>query len=167
MNLVLIGMPACGKSTIGVILAKTIGYRFLDTDLVIQELYKTTLEKLIEKQGLEGFLLTEEQAVKTIQTNQCVIATGGSVVYREASMQHLHQNATIIYLKVGYEEIVSRIQNIKSRGVVIREGQTLQELYQERESLYLKYADVVLDVNGLSMEQIVEVIMKECKNEKI
>lgn len=155
-NIVLVGMPASGKSTIGVILAKTIKYRFLDTDLLLQQATDQTLTETIAQRGLEGFLQLENEMVSQIQAHRTVIATGGSVIYGQEAMAHLKQQGIVVYLQHRYEVIESRLTNITTRGVAMREGQTLYDLYQERTPLYERYADLTLAADGLTTEQTVE-----------
>lgn len=147
-NIVLIGMPASGKSTAGVILAKLLGMDFLDTDIVLQQREGCRLREIIETKGIEPFLKKEEQAVLSISASHTVIATGGSVVYSEDAMRHLGENATIVYLKVGFARMRKRLGDLRKRGVILRNGETLREMYDERCALYGKYADIVLCEKG-------------------
>lgn len=160
-NIVLIGMPGVGKSTVGVILAKIIGYRFVDSDLVIQELQSKLLKDIIASEGVDGFLKIENDTLKDINATSSVIATGGSAVYGSEAMTHLGKIGTIIYLRLPFEEIDARLGDIKGRGVVLREGQTLKDLYVERCLLYEKYADIIVDETGLSIEDTVAKIVSE------
>lgn len=157
-NIILIGMPASGKSTVGVILAKLIKYRFVDTDLILQEETDQTLIEIIAERGLDGFLQLENEVVAGLDTRHSVIATGGSVIYGEEEMTNLKRLGTIVYLKHRYEVINSRLTNITTRGVAMQEGQTLLDLYRERTPLYEKYADITLEADGLTTEQTVEAI---------
>lgn len=157
-NIILIGMPASGKSTVGVILAKLIKYRFVDTDLILQEETDQTLIEIIAERGLDGFLQLENEVVAGLDTRRSVIATGGSVIYGEEEMANLKRLGTIVYLKHRYEVINSRLTNITTRGVAMQEGQTLRDLYRERTPLYEKYADITLEADGLTTEQTVEAI---------
>lgn len=157
-NIILIGMPASGKSTVGVILAKLIKYRFVDTDLILQEETDQTLIEIIAERGLDGFLQLENEVVAGLDTRRSVIATGGSVIYGEEEMANLKRLGTIVYLKHRYEVINSRLTNITTRGVAMQEGQTLRDLYWERTPLYEKYADITLEADGLTTEQTVEAI---------
>lgn len=159
-NIVLIGMPGVGKSTIGVILAKQLGYQFVDADLLIQQQEKRLLHQIITQEGVEGFLAIENRVNASIDAERSVIATGGSVVYGKEAMEHLRSIGTVVYLKLSYEALQSRLRNLKDRGVVLREGQTLLDLYQERTPLYEKYADLVIDEEGLDIEQTREQIEK-------
>ncbi len=158
-NIVLIGMPGVGKSTVGVILAKVLGYQFVDADLVIQEEEGKLLHEIIEEVGTEGFIEVENRVNSHICVKKSVIATGGSVVYGKEAMEHLKEIGTIIYLRLPYEELQKRLHDIKGRGVVLKEGQTLKDLYEERVILYEKYADIVVDEFGLNVEQTIEKIV--------
>ena len=159
-NLILIGMPGAGKSTIGVVLAKTLGMRFLDSDLVIQDREKRLLQEIINKEGMEHFLDCEERAVLTIDVKDTIIATGGSVVYREGAMEHLKALGKVIYLDVSYEEIDRRVNNITTRGIAIREGATLYDIYLERKTLYSKYCDRSIACDGLTVEEVIGKIIE-------
>ena len=152
-------MPGVGKSTVGVILAKILGYKFVDTDLVIQEKEKKLLRDIISQQGIDGFIRTENHICSRLRAEKCVIATGGSVVYGKEAMKHLGDIGTIVYLKLDYRKLRYRLGNIKNRGVVIRKGQRLIELYNERTQLYEKYADIVIDENGCNIEKTVGKIL--------
>lgn len=152
-NIVLIGMPGCGKSTVGVLLAKALGMRFLDTDVVFQAQQSKKLQEMINEIGIDAFLNREEACVCEIECDHTVIATGGSVVYGKKAMQHLHQNGLVVYIRLPYEEIEKRLSNLATRGVTLREGQTLRDLYDERIVLYEAEADVVFDANRGEIEQ--------------
>lgn len=155
-NVILIGMPGVGKSTVGVILAKILGYSFVDTDLVIQEKEGRLLRDIIAAEGVDGFIATENRICSELEADRSVIATGGSVVYGNEAMEHLRSIGTIVYLKLDYRKLKYRLGNIKNRGVVIRKGQSLASLYREREVLYTKYADIVIDENGCGIEKTVK-----------
>ncbi len=159
-NVVLIGMPGAGKSTVGVVLAKSLGYGFLDSDLLIQEEEGKLLHEIISGQGLEGFQKIEDRVNSLINSRKSVIATGGSVVYGENAMAHLQEIGRIFYLKLPYEEIESRLGDLSERGVAIRSGMSLRDLYEERKPLYEKYADVVLNCEGLQIREIVKEIVR-------
>ena len=161
-NLVLIGMPASGKSSVGVILAKLIGYDFIDTDILIQRSEKKRLSEIIREVGVDGFLEVEARVNGSVEADHCVIATGGSAVYSEEAMRHLKKIGHIMYLKVDYETIRKRLGNIRQRGVALREGQTLRDLYDERVVLYEKYADTVVEEKGEG-EDVVVAILKLMK----
>ena len=143
-NLILIGMPASGKSTVGVILAKVIGFDFIDSDLLIQRREGMRLSEIIEKKGVDGFIEVENEVNASIEAEQSVIATGGSAVYGKEAMEHFREIGAVIYLQVDYEVIRKRLHNIKRRGVALRENQTLRDLYDERCALYEKYADMIV-----------------------
>ena len=157
-NIILIGMPGAGKSTVGVILAKVMGYHFIDSDLLIQEQEKCLLKDIIERDGLDGLIAVEEQVNCAVQTEKTVIATGGSVIYGEKAMEHLRRIGTVVYIRLSYRTISKRLGNIKQRGVVFREGQTLQSLYEERCPLYEKYAHIIIDAEELDMEELMSKI---------
>ena len=157
-NIVLIGMPASGKSTAGVILAKLLAMDFVDTDIVLQQREGCRLRDIIEAKGIEPFLKKEERAVLSISARHTVIATGGSVVYSDAAMKHLKENAMIIYLKVGFGKMRKRLGDLRKRGVILRNGETLKEMYDERCVLYEKYADIVLCEKG-AVEDTVRMIV--------
>lgn len=163
-NIILIGMPGVGKSTAGVVLAKVLGFQFVDTDLLIQEEEKRLLHEIIKDEGIDGFIEIENRVNAAIKVDKAVIATGGSVVYGLEAMEHLKEIGTIVYLSLVYQELALRLSNIKGRGVVQREGQTLLELYEERIQLYENYADVVVDESGKDVEQTIEKIIEELKN---
>ncbi|GAA4653516.1 hypothetical protein GCM10023142_06540 [Anaerocolumna aminovalerica] len=158
-NIILIGMPGAGKSTIGVILAKVLGFHFIDTDIVIQEQEKCLLKDIIESKGLEGFLKIENQVNCDIITEGSVIATGGSVIYGSQAMDHLREIGTVIYIKLSYETLKKRLGNIRQRGVVLKKGQNLKSLYEERCPLYEKYAHIIVDSEGLGTEELMEKIV--------
>lgn len=159
MNIVLTGMPASGKSTVGVILAKVLGMNFIDTDLVIQKREDALLHEIIKSKGVEGFLKCEEDAVLSIDTDNSIIATGGSVVYSEKGMKHLSENGKVVYIKVDKKELFSRLKNINERGVALRDGESLEEMYDERSVLYEKFAEIVIDEANSSIE---ETVVKIC-----
>ena len=159
-NLILIGMPASGKSTVGVILSKIIGYDFIDTDLLIQKSEHMKLAQIIAARGVDGFLEIENRVNASVQASRCVIATGGSAVYGQEAMLHLREIGAVIYLQVDYEVIRKRLRNIRQRGVVLREGQTLRELYEERCALYEKYADLIVREGSGEIEDVVARIIR-------
>lgn len=159
-NIILIGMPGVGKSTVGVVLAKILGYQFLDSDLVIQQQENRLLAQIIEQEGVDGFIAIENQVNARLEAKHAVIATGGSVVYGTEAMAHLREIGTVIYLRLPYEELKRRLTNIRGRGVVLRPGQSLRELYEERTPLYERYADLIVDEDGLDVEETIENIRK-------
>ena len=154
-NIVLIGMPGAGKSTVGVVLAKRIGYRFVDSDLVIQERYGRLLHELIEEQGVEGFWKIENEVNASLELQRSVIATGGSVIYGREAMEHLRSMGTVVYLKLPVEEVMERLGDLYARGVTMMPGQTLEDLYEERVPLYEKYAHRVIECQGKQIREIV------------
>lgn len=157
-NVILIGMPGAGKSTVGVVLAKRLGYRFLDSDLVIQEKCGKLLYQLIEERGEAGFLILENEINGDIRGNRMVVATGGSAVYGKEAMAHFKEIGRVVYLKLPYRELEERLGDLHERGVVIKEGSTLKDLYEERILLYEKYADLTVDCSGRNIRSIVEEI---------
>lgn len=159
-NIVLIGMPGAGKSTVGVVLAKKMGYQFIDSDLLIQEQYKKLLHELIEEHGIKGFWKIENDVNASIQVNRSIIATGGSAVYGEEAMEHLREISTVVYLRLPYEEVEERLGDLNARGVTLRPGQTLKELYEERTPLYEKYAHTVIECEGKVLRCVVEDIIE-------
>lgn len=159
-NIVLIGMPGVGKSTVGVVLAKVLGYQFIDADLVIQEKEKKLLCEIIAEVGAEGFIEVENRINSEIMAEHAIIATGGSVVYGTEAMAHLKEIGTVIYLKLPYDTLEKRLNDIRGRGVVLKEGQTLRGLYEERVSLYEKYADIIVDENQLNVEETIDKILE-------
>lgn len=164
-NITLVGMPGAGKSTVGVVLAKIAGYHFLDSDLLIQQKTGKLLHELIEEYGREGFLELEGEVNTSIETECAVIATGGSVVYEENAMKHLKENSIVVYIRLPYEELKERLGSLSQRGVVLKPGETLKELYEERSALYEKYADVVVDTSAMNIQKAAEEILKQYKIE--
>jgi shikimate kinase len=155
-NIILIGMPASGKSTTGVVLAKILGYKFIDADLVIQEQEGKKLSAIIDEKGIEGFIELESRINSQIETERSVISTGGSVIYGKEAMDHYKNIGKVIYLKVGMDELSKRLHNAKQRGVVMRDGQSLISLYNERSVLYEKYADITIDEGSDNLEQVID-----------
>ena len=162
-NVILIGMPGVGKSTLGVLLAKALGYRFLDTDLVLQAQEGRLLRELIAAEGIDGFLALEGRVCGSLQADRSVIATGGSVVYSPEAMAHLRSMGTVVYLKLGYNALARRLGSLKKRGVILRPGQTLKTLYQERTPLYAQYAHLTVDCGGQDVEQSVALILQRLR----
>ena len=146
-HIILIGMPACGKSTVGVLAAKTLGYRFIDSDLIIQERDGRRLHRIIREEGQAGFLKIEEAVNLTLgnEPHPTVIATGGSAVYSPAAMAHFKEIGTVVYLRLSFETVEKRLGNFTHRGVVMPAGYTLRDLYDERCALYEQYADITVD----------------------
>lgn len=169
-NIILIGMPGAGKSTVGVVLAKKLGLSFTDSDLVIQQRTGKLLHQLIEEKGEAGFLMLENEINASLEPKGQVVATGGSAVYGREAMEHLGKRGRVIYLKLPYEELKERLSDLHQRGVVLKKGYTLRDLYEEREPLYEKYADITIDCGQKQIREIVEEISKklgETDNEKI
>lgn len=154
-NIVLVGMPGAGKSTVGVVLAKRLGYRFVDSDLVIQDRYNKLLHELIEEHGVDGFLQIENEVNASLEYSKSVIATGGSAIYGKEAMAHLKEIGTVVYLKLPFEEIAHRLGDLNARGVTLRPGQDLKALYEERTPLYEKYADIIVDCHELQLREVV------------
>lgn len=154
-NVILIGMPGAGKSTLGVVLAKMIRYDFIDADLLIQNQCDRSLQRIIDACGPDGFIDVENEILREIQASQSVIATGGSAVYSDEAIAHLKEIGTIVYLQVSFEEMEKRLGDVEQRGVVMRNGNAidLRKLYDERLPLYESYAEVTVDVNNLGIEE--------------
>ena len=152
-NIVLIGMPGAGKSTLGIVLAKIVGYDFIDADLVIQNQCDKTLQKLLDACGPEGFIAVENQVLSDLKAERSVIATGGSAVYSDEAMKHLSEIGRVVYLKISYDELRSRLSDLQERGVVLKNGvgMSLHELFDERKPLYEKYAEVTVNVDDLTI----------------
>ncbi len=148
MNVVLIGMPGCGKSTVGVVLAKVLGMHFCDTDIVIQQRFGRRLQDIINEDGNDAFLACESEALCAIDADGTVISTGGSAVYSDAAMKHLKENGLVVYLKVSEPEIERRLADFAARGVAIKDGMTVSDLYNERIPLYERYADIIVESEG-------------------
>jgi len=159
-NIVLIGMPGVGKSTVGVLLAKALGRHFLDTDVFIQAVQGRSLQEIIDRDGLAAFCKIEEEYVACIDLTNAVIATGGSVVYSEKAMRHLADRGIIVHLDLPVDAIKGRIRNLCTRGVVMEKGQTIRSLYDHRQPLYRKYAQLVIDCTGRNHDQIVADIVR-------
>lgn len=152
-NIVLIGMPGAGKSTLGIVLAKIVGYDFIDADLVIQNQCDKTLQKLLDACGPEGFIAVENQVLSDLKAERSVIATGGSAVYSDEAMKHLSEIGRVVYLQISYDELKSRLSDLQERGVVLKNGvgMSLHELFDERKPLYEKYAEVTVNVDDLTI----------------
>lgn len=163
-NIVLIGMPGVGKSTVGVILAKVLGYQFLDADLLIQEQEGKLLKDIIAEVGTEGFIQVENRVNASIDCTNTIIATGGSVIYGPEAMEHLKEIGTVVYLEVPFSILEKRLSDIKGRGVVLKNGQTLYDLYMERTPLYEKYADIRVSEEGLNVEETVSLLVSKMQN---
>lgn len=164
-NIVLIGMPAVGKSTIGVLLAKTLGFSFIDTDLVIQENTGRLLQDIINSDGLDAFCIAEERAICSVTAAEnTVIATGGSAVYSAEAMKHLKKNGIVYYLSLPTEELSKRLSNIKTRGIAMHPNETIEDVFKRRMSLYEKYADAIINCRSKSPEDTVSEISKYHKH---
>ena len=152
-NIVLIGMPGAGKSTLGVVLAKILGYDFVDADILIQNQTDRTLQKIIDALGPMGFIDVENDVLCDIDVRRTVISTGGSAVYSEEAMKHLSEIGTIVYLKVSLEELRERLGGLHERGVVMKDGMgmSLEDLYAERTPLYERYAEITLESDALTV----------------
>lgn len=164
-NITLIGMPGAGKSTLGVVLAKVLGYEFLDSDLLIQKQEKRKLHRIIEEEGYEGFRQIENRVNASIEVEETVIATGGSVIYCQEAMEHLRSISTVVYLRLPLEALSKRLGNLKGRGVLLKEGQTLESLYLERSPLYEKYADVIAEEEGKNLEESLQEVLYRLQGE--
>ena len=165
-NIVLIGMPGAGKSTVGVLLAKAMNYQFLDTDLTIQQENGKKLFEIINEKGLDEFLNIENDVLSRVEASNAVIATGGSAIFGKEAMKNLKNIGYIVYIKLSCEEIIRRVNNIKTRGIAMRKGKTMADVYKERVPLYEKYADIIVDAEGTTIEECVESIIKACESIK-
>lgn len=163
-NIVLIGMPGSGKSTCGVVAAKMLLKNFFDTDLLIQNIEGRSLQDIIDEKGNEYFERAEESSILSLDIQGAVIATGGSVIYSEKSMEYLKKLGKIIYLHIDYDNMCKRINNFSTRGVLIKKGKTLKDMYDERLPLYKRWADVTIDCNNSSVEGIAQLIKDAAKN---
>lgn len=155
-NITLIGMPASGKSTVGVLLAKRLGYSFVDVDIVIQEQTGKLLKEIIAEVGTDGFVEVENRINSELDVKHSVIAPGGSVIYGEKAMEHLKEISTVVYLKLELEDVKRRLGDLTDRGVALKDGMTLKDLYEERVPLYEKYADITVDETGKTAGQTVD-----------
>ncbi|MCR4563446.1 MAG: shikimate kinase [Clostridiales bacterium] len=165
-NIILIGMPGAGKSTLGVVLAKAVGFDFIDTDLIIQSEQNEKLYRIIEKKGIEKFIEIENKTVASLKAENCVIATGGSVIFGKEAMENLKSLGTVVYLQVEEKEIEKRLSNIKTRGIVMKADETVEKIYNERTPLYEKYADITVSCKGMDLEKTVEAIINNLGEEK-
>jgi len=162
-NIVLIGMPGVGKSTVGVLLAKRVGYSFLDTDIYIQTHEGKSLQELIRQHGTSGFCNIEARYMTSISVKAHVLATGGSVIYRPRAMQHFKNSGAVVHLDIELHRLKRRVDDLDARGVVIGPGLTLDALYAERQPLYAKYADVAVRTDGLTPDQVVQALVEQLK----
>jgi shikimate kinase len=167
MSVILIGMPSCGKSTLGVLLAKKLGYRFIDSDLLIQEREGMLLHDIIESKGIDGFLAIENEVNASITDTRAVISTGGSAVYGKEAMEHLRTLGSVVYLNISCDTMVSRLGDYVHRGVVLPEGYTLEDMYRERSVLYESYAEITVHTDSgdisTALEEISSVLVKKDK----
>lgn len=157
-NITLIGMPGAGKSTVGVILAKRLGMGFIDTDVLIQTSQRKTLQQIMDESDHLNLRAIEEQEILNLAADNQVIATGGSAAYSDKAMRHLRAISTVIFLEVDFAEIVRRIKNFASRGIAKAAHQSFQDLFDERQALYKKYAEITVDCHGLDQEEVAEKI---------
>lgn len=162
-NIILIGMPSAGKSTVGVVLAKALGYGFIDTDLIIQQQQGEKLYKIIEQKGIDEFIGIENECVASLEAENSVIATGGSVIFGSEAMENLRRLGKIVYLETDEDEIERRLSNIKTRGVVMAENETVADIYKKRVPLYEKYADLTVRTSNNRIESTVETIIERIK----
>lgn len=160
MNIVLIGMSGAGKSTLGVLLAKALAMDFVDTDLVIQHNEGRLLQEIIDHEGIDKFMEIEEKIVSELELKNCIISTGGSVIYSNKAMNALKQVGQIVYLHVPYEEIQKRLMNITTRGIVMKKGNSLKDVYEERLPLYMKYSEITFDCSNKDIERCVSEIIE-------
>ena len=164
-NIVLIGMPAVGKSTIGVLTAKTLGFTFIDTDLIIQQTTGKLLQQIIDNSGLDAFCIAEERAICSVEDSEnAVIATGGSAVYSREAMLHLKKHGVVYYLSLPTEELEKRLSNIKTRGIAMRPDDSIEDVFRRRAELYSEYADITVDCMGKTAEDTVAEICEYHRN---
>ncbi|MCC2254225.1 shikimate kinase [Ruminococcus sp. CLA-AA-H200] len=163
-NLIFIGMPAVGKSTVGVVVAKRLGMRFIDTDLLIQEQENRLLREIIAEEGEEGFLEIENRVNASVNVENSVISPGGSVIYCREAMEHYKKIGTVVYLQASYQTIKRRIRSPRKRGVVLKEGQTFRDLYNERVPYFEKYADITVCEDGCRIEDTIENVLNAVEN---
>ncbi len=162
-NIILIGMPGSGKSSVGVVLAKALGKGFVDVDLMIQAREGVLLQQILDERGTEAFLDVESEVIRTVFCANSVIAPGGSCVCRHDAMEHLRKLGTVVYLKLSLPEVVSRIHNLDSRGIALQPGQTLKDVYDYRAPLYERYAHLTVDADGQSLAETVEAVKQLIK----
>lgn len=162
-NLILVGMPSCGKSTVGVVLAKTMNKGFVDTDILIQQAEQKTLQEIINEKGNDYFHQVEERVLLEFDGRDAVVATGGSAIYFDKAMEKFKEYGRVLYLKVSLDTVLTRLNNIKTRGVTLEKGQTLGDLYGQRVPLYEKHADLIIEADGCTVEEVVEKIIEAVK----
>ncbi len=162
-NIILVGMPSCGKSTVGVVLAKTMNMGFVDTDILIQQAEGKTLQEIIDTYGNDYFYQVEERELLRFDGENYVVATGGSAIYFDRAIAKFKEKGIVVYLQVSLETVLERLSNIKTRGVTLAKGQTLADLYHQRIPLYEKHADVIIPGDCLTVEEVVEKIVSKCK----
>lgn len=165
-NIILVGMPSCGKSTVGVVLAKTLNKDFVDTDLLIQRREKKTLQEIINTEGNEYFHKVEEEVLLSFDEEDYVVATGGSAIYFDRAIEHFKEKGTVVYIRVSLDTVLERLNNIKTRGVTLEKGQTLEDLYNMRIPLYEKHADVIIDADNCTVEETIEKIIEKIEENK-
>lgn len=158
-NIVLIGMPTCGKSTVGVLLAKTLGIGFYDTDLCIQQREHRLLQQILDERGITYFLDAERDAILSLECENAVVATGGSAVFRDEAMQKLKRDGTVVFLDISPRTVKTRLKNITTRGVAAPKNQSIDDIFRERQPLYQKYADITLQTDDCTCEETVEKIV--------
>lgn len=163
-NIILIGMPGSGKSSVGVVLAKALGMDFLDVDLLIQSREGALLQEILDSRGVEAFLDVESEAIRSVSCKRTVIAPGGSCVCRDDAMEHLCRLGTVVYLRLSLPEVVSRIHNLDSRGIALQPGQTLADVYDYRTPRYERYADITVNADGQSLVQTIEAVKQALRN---
>lgn len=162
-NVILVGMPSCGKSTVGVVLAKTMNKGFVDTDILIQQREKQTLQEIIDEKGNDYFHRVEESVLLDFDGEDYVVATGGSAIYFDRAMEKFKERGKVVYLQVSLETVLERLSNIKTRGVTLEKGQTLADLYTQRVPLYEKHGDLTIPADGCTVEEVVEKIVDALK----
>lgn len=158
-NLIFVGMPGSGKSTVGVLIAKRLGLGFLDTDLLIQQETGRTLQDIVDKDGYAALRETEEKVLLNVDVQSHVISTGGSAVYSDSAMAHLRTGGTVVFLDISLDTVIARIGDYSLRGISKRPGQSLLELYEERSALYSRYADLTIPGDGLNQEQVCDALV--------
>lgn len=160
-NITLIGMAGAGKSTLGVLLAKALGYDFIDTDILIQQKKNMLLQEIIDAEGIDAFLRVEEDVLSGLAATHSILATGGSAVYSDKAMEALKAHSVIVYLSVPYDEIAARVKNIATRGIVLKHGNTLKDAFDERVPLYKQYADIIVDCSQKDIEETLGEIIRQ------